>query len=90
MKKEPPKESVGQKSGPPKMEQNLEVLFKSSLVGRRIRTQIQNILTVTFLFLGTVQILSSLSNAITSMRQAAEWGMGAVEKVYRRLTQKLP
>ena len=39
---------------------------------------------------GTVQILSSLSTAITSMRQAAEWGMGAVEKVYRRLTLKLP
>ena len=25
--------------------------------------------------------LAALSNAITSMRQAAEWGMGAVEKV---------
>jgi len=39
---------------------------------------------------GTVRILSAVSNAITSMRQAAEWGMGAVEKVYRRLLQRLP
>ena len=31
-----------------------------------------------------------LSNAITSMRQSAEWGMGAVEKVYRRLLERLP
>lgn len=30
------------------------------------------------------------SAAITSLRQAAEWGMGAVEKVYRRLLLKLP
>lgn len=30
------------------------------------------------------------SDAITSMRQSAEWGMGAVEKVYRRLELKLP
>ena len=34
--------------------------------------------------------LAALSNAITSMRQAAEWGMGAVEKVYRRLLEPLP
>jgi len=30
------------------------------------------------------------SNAITAIRQAAEWGMGAVEKCYRRLLQPLP
>jgi hypothetical protein len=30
------------------------------------------------------------STAITSMRQAAEWGMGAVEKVYRQLLLPLP
>lgn len=34
--------------------------------------------------------LVALGNAITSMRQSAEWGMGAVEKVYRRLLEKLP
>jgi hypothetical protein len=34
--------------------------------------------------------LAAMSHAITSMRQAAEWGMGAVEKVYRRLLLKLP
>ena len=62
LKKEPPKESVGQKSGPPKMEQNLEVLFKSSLVGRRIRTQIQNILTVTFLDITILYIFTNLNN----------------------------
>jgi len=31
-----------------------------------------------------------MSAAITSMRQPAEWGMGAVEKVYRRLLLSLP
>lgn len=31
-----------------------------------------------------------MSRAITSMRQSAEWGMGAVEKVYRRLLIRLP
>ena len=31
-----------------------------------------------------------LNSAITSMRQAAEWGMGSVEKVYRRLLIRLP
>ncbi|KAF0768492.1 hypothetical protein AaE_002778 [Aphanomyces astaci] len=31
-----------------------------------------------------------LSNAITALRQAAEWGMGAVEKVYRQLLLPLP
>jgi hypothetical protein len=31
-----------------------------------------------------------VSAAITSMRQPAEWGMGAVEKVYRRLLVPLP
>jgi hypothetical protein len=30
------------------------------------------------------------SDAVTSMRQSAEWGMGAVEKIYRRLLDKLP
>lgn len=30
------------------------------------------------------------SDAVTSMRQSAEWGMGAVEKVYRRLMSRLP
>jgi hypothetical protein len=34
--------------------------------------------------------LAALSNAITSLRQSAEWGMGAVEKVYRRLLERLP
>lgn len=32
----------------------------------------------------------AMSNAITSLRQAAEWGMGAVEKVYRILLLRLP
>ena len=31
-----------------------------------------------------------VNRAITSMRQPAEWGMGAVEKVYRRLLLPLP
>ena len=39
---------------------------------------------------GTRAVLAALSSAITSMRQAAEWGMGAVEKPYRRLLEKLP
>lgn len=30
------------------------------------------------------------SSAITFVRQAAEWGMGSVEKVYRRLLHPLP
>jgi hypothetical protein len=38
----------------------------------------------------TRAVLAALSSAITSMRQAAEWGMGAVEKPYRRLLEKLP
>lgn len=33
--------------------------------------------------------LLRLSTSITSMRQAAEWGMGAVSKVYRILLNKL-
>lgn len=32
----------------------------------------------------------ALSNAITSIRQAAEWGVGAVQKVFRRLLLPLP
>ena len=32
----------------------------------------------------------ALNNAITSVRQAAEWGMGSVEKVYHRLRLPLP
>jgi hypothetical protein len=39
---------------------------------------------------GTRFILTKLSTAITSMRQSAEWGMGAVEKVYRKLLLPLP
>ena len=31
-----------------------------------------------------------LSNAITSLRQACEWGQGCVEKVFRILLKKLP
>ncbi|KAE9305513.1 hypothetical protein PR003_g21471 [Phytophthora rubi] len=31
-----------------------------------------------------------MSGAITSVRQTIEWGMGSVEKVYRRLLQPLP
>ena len=34
-------------------------------------------------------IMARLSAAITSVRQAAEWGMGAVEKVYQRLAKPL-
>jgi hypothetical protein len=33
---------------------------------------------------------TALNNAITSVRQAAEWGMGSVSKVYHRLDQPLP
>jgi hypothetical protein len=33
--------------------------------------------------------LMHLSSAITSMRQSAEWGMGAVCKIYRILNHKL-
>ena len=32
----------------------------------------------------------AVSNAITSLRQAGEWGMGAVPKVYRQLQLPLP
>ena len=32
----------------------------------------------------------ALSNAIVSTRQAAEWGMGAIAKCFRRLQQPLP
>ncbi|KAE9179490.1 hypothetical protein PF004_g25144 [Phytophthora fragariae] len=32
----------------------------------------------------------TLHNAITSVRQAAEWGMGSVQKVYSRLSLPLP
>lgn len=32
----------------------------------------------------------AVSNAITSIRQAAEWGMGAVQKPYKRLLLPLP
>jgi hypothetical protein len=35
------------------------------------------------------KILLALWGAITSMRQSAEWGMGAVSKVYRVLNRKL-
>lgn len=31
-----------------------------------------------------------MSDCITSLRQAAEWGMGAVSKVYRQLLLPLP
>jgi hypothetical protein len=34
--------------------------------------------------------MEKMSAAITSIRQAAEWGMGAVEKVYKRLQLDLP
>jgi len=34
--------------------------------------------------------LIALSEAITSLRQPAEWGMGSMEKVYHRLLNKLP
>lgn len=34
--------------------------------------------------------LAAMSAAITSLRQAAEWGMGAVSKVFRRLLLRLP
>lgn len=37
----------------------------------------------------TRKILMALWGAITSMRQSAEWGMGAVSKVYRCLNRKL-
>ena len=32
-------------------------------------------------------IMTRLSAAITAVRQAAEWGVGAVEKVYQRLAK---
>lgn len=32
----------------------------------------------------------TLHNAITSVRQAAEWGMGSMQKVYSRLNLPLP
>jgi hypothetical protein len=34
--------------------------------------------------------LVRIFNAITTLRQAAEWGMGAVEKAFRRLLMPLP
>jgi len=34
--------------------------------------------------------LLQMSNALTALRQAAEWGMGAIEKVYRQLLLPLP
>jgi hypothetical protein len=34
--------------------------------------------------------VSRMSEAITSLRQACEWGMGSVEKVYRQLLLPLP
>jgi hypothetical protein len=34
--------------------------------------------------------LIQLSSAITTMRQSAEWGMGAVEKPYPRILEPLP
>lgn len=34
--------------------------------------------------------LTAISEAITSLRQPAEWGMGSTEKVYHRLTNRLP
>jgi hypothetical protein len=37
-----------------------------------------------------VPALLIMSAAITSMRQSAEWGMGAVGKVYRQLNNHLP
>ncbi len=35
-------------------------------------------------------LVMQISAAITSMRQSAEWGMGAVEKIFRRLLLKRP
>jgi hypothetical protein len=32
----------------------------------------------------------TVHNAITSVRQAAEWGMGSIQKVYSRLNLPLP
>jgi hypothetical protein len=37
-----------------------------------------------------IPFLMSMSNAITSMRQSCEWGVGAAEKCFRRLLMKLP
>lgn len=34
--------------------------------------------------------LLSLSNSITSLRQACEWGVGSIEKVWRQLLRPLP
>lgn len=34
--------------------------------------------------------LAKMSAAITSLRQAAEWGMGSTPKVFRRLQLPLP
>ena len=39
---------------------------------------------------GARPALVRLSTSITSLRQAAEWGMGSVEKVYQRLQLPLP
>lgn len=38
----------------------------------------------------TIPALLSRSSAITSLRQACEWGMGSVEKVFRILHRRLP
>ena len=34
--------------------------------------------------------IATVSNAVISIRQAAEWGMRAVEKCFRRLSLPLP
>ncbi len=34
--------------------------------------------------------MQAMSDSITSLRQAAEWGMGAITKVYRLLQLPLP
>ena len=39
---------------------------------------------------GDERSITTLNNAVISIRQAAEWGMGAVEKVFRRLLLRLP
>ena len=35
-------------------------------------------------------VIESYSTSITSLRQAAEWGMGAIEKAWPRFTQPFP
>ena len=39
---------------------------------------------------GDERSITTLNNAVSSIRQAAEWGMEAVEKVFRRLLLSLP